>query len=301
MSALPETSTTPAAPTPAKRRSRAPGFFQSLFRNPKAVAGLVIIAFFVFMALGAPLLARINPAAMLYAPNQPPSPGHLFGTNELGQDLWSQVVWGSRTSLAIGVIAGVLTTALAVLVGLVSGFSGGWPDEILQLVTNVFLIIPFFPLMLVLTSYIQVKGPLPIILVIVVTGWPWGARVLRAQTLSIRNADYVQAARVVGEKPFRITFSEILPNMVSLVVSIFLGSVIGAILAEAGLEFLGLGNVSTVSWGTIIYWAQNEQALLAGAWWWFIPPGLCIALVGSAFALINYAVDEVTNPRLRAS
>lgn len=272
-----------------------------LFRNPKAIAGLVIVVLFVFMAVAAPLLAPTNPQAMLFAPNQPPGPGHIFGTNELGQDLWSQVVWGSRTSLAIGVIAGVLTTALAVLVGLVSGFSGGWLDEILQLVTNVFLIIPFFPLMLVLTSYIQVKGPLPIVAVIVVTGWPWGARVLRSQTLSVRSADYVQAARVIGERPLRIAMSEILPNMISLVVSIFLGSVIGAILAEAGLEFLGLGNVNTVSWGTILYWAQNEQALLAGAWWWFIPPGLCIALVGSAFALINYAVDEVTNPRLRAS
>jgi peptide/nickel transport system permease protein len=289
------------ASVPVGRRVRATGFFQLLLQNPKAVAGLVIVAFFTFMALAAPLLARTNPQAMLFIPNQGPTAGHLLGTNELGEDLWSQLVWGSRTSLSIGVIAGGLTTLAAVVIGLLSGFLGGVVDEVLQLVTNVFLLIPFLPLMIVLTSYIQVKGPLPLIVVIVATGWPWGARVLRAQTLAVRDTDYVQAARVVGESSLRITMSEILPNMISLVVSIFLFSVIGAILAEAALEFLGLGNLSAVSWGTILYWAQNEQALLAGAWWWFVPPGLCIALLGTAFALINYAVDEVTNPRLRAS
>ncbi len=301
MSALPEAPIADAAAVPAGRRVRAAGFFQLLLRNPKAVAGLVIVAFFVFMALAAPLLGRDGPQAMLFAPNQPPSPGHLLGTNELGEDLWSQLVWGARTSLAIGIVAGGLTTAASVVIGLLSGFIGGVVDEVLQLLTNVFLLIPFLPLMIVLTSYIQVRGPLPVIVVIVATGWPWGARVLRSQTLAVRESDYVQAARVVGESSLRITMSEILPNMTSLVVSIFLFSVIGAILAEAALEFLGLGNISAVSWGTILYWAQNEQALLAGAWWWFVPPGLCIALLGSAFALINYAVDEVTNPRLRAS
>jgi peptide/nickel transport system permease protein len=301
VSALPEAPIADAAAVPAGRRVRATGFFQLLLRNPKAVAGLVIVAFFVFMALAAPLLGRDGPQAMLFAPNQPPSPGHLLGTNELGEDLWSQLVWGARTSLAIGIVAGGLTTVASVVIGLLSGFIGGVVDEVLQLLTNVFLLIPFLPLMIVLTSYIQVRGPLPVIVVIVATGWPWGARVLRSQTLAVRESDYVQAARVVGESSLRITMSEILPNMTSLVVSIFLFSVIGAILAEAALEFLGLGNISAVSWGTILYWAQNEQALLAGAWWWFVPPGLCIALLGSAFALINYAVDEVTNPRLRAS
>lgn len=302
MSAVPEPS--PAAEVGAgapARRVRAAGFVQLLLRNPKAVAGLVIVVGFVLMAVLAPALGRDGPQAMLFAPNQPPSPGHILGTNELGEDLWSQLVWGSRTSLMIGVVAGGLTTMASIVIGLLSGFLGGIVDEALQLVTNVFLLIPFLPLMIVMTSYIQVRGPLPIIVVIVATGWPWGARVLRAQTLALRETDYVQAARVVGESSLRITMSEILPNMISLVVSIFLFAVIGAILAEAALEFLGLGNISAVSWGTILYWAQNEQALLAGAWWWFVPPGLCIALLGSAFALINYAVDEVTNPRLRAS
>jgi peptide/nickel transport system permease protein len=296
---LPELGTEQVAPR--RRRARAPGFWQLLLRNPKAVAGLVIVAFFVFMALAAPLLARTSPQAMLFTPNQPPSPGHLFGTNELGEDLWSQVVWGTRTSLVIGVVAGGLTALAAMVIGMVSGFLGGIVDDFLQMVTNVVLIIPFFPLMVVLTSYIQVKGPTPIIAVIALTGWPWGARVLRSQVLAMRSADYVQAARAVGEGTWRITMREMLPNMTSLVVSVLLFSVIGAILADAGLEFLGLGDVSLVSWGTVLYWAQNEQALLAGAWWWFVPPGLCIALLGSAFALINYAIDEVTNPRLRAA
>ena len=302
MSAAPSTPTSPtlSAGRPP-RRVRAAGFFPVLLGNPKAVAGLVIVAFFVFMALAAPLLARDNPQAMLYTPNMPPSPGHILGTDELGEDLWSQLVWGSRTSLAVGVIAGGLTTLASVVLGLLSGFLGGVVDEILQLLTNVFLLIPFLPLMIVMTSYIQVRGELPIVVVIVATGWPWGARLLRSQTLALRDSDYVQAARVVGESSLRITMSEILPNMISLVVSVFLFAVIGAILAEAALEFLGLGNLQVVSWGTILYWAQNEQALLAGAWWWFVPPGLCIALLGSAFALINYAVDEVTNPRLRAN
>jgi peptide/nickel transport system permease protein len=301
MSAQPQAAPAAAPVVRPRRRAKAPGFFQLLMRNPKAIAGVVIVAFFVFMAVAAPLLAPTNPQAMLFPANQAPYPGHIFGTNELGEDLWSQVVWGTQTSLAIGVVAGGVTAAVAVLIGLISGFVGGLVDDLLQLFTNVILLIPFFPLMVVITSYIQVKGPGPIVAVIALTGWPWGARVLRSQTLALRHADYVEAARVVGESTLRIALSEILPNMISLVVSIFLFSVIGAILAEAGLEFLGLGDVSTVSWGTIIYWAQNEQALLAGDWWWFVPPGLCIALLGSAFALINYAVDEVTNPRLRAS
>lgn len=182
---------------------------------------------------------------------------------------------------------------------MVSGFLGGFVDEALQMLTNIFLVIPALPLMIVLAAYLPFRGEGPIIFVITITGWAWGTRVLRAQTLSLRKADFVHSALLAGERPWSVVMREILPNMLSLVVANFLYSVLYAILSEAALEFLGLGNVNITSWGTMLYWAQNDQALLTGAWWWILPPGLAIALVGASLALINYAVDEVTNPRLR--
>jgi peptide/nickel transport system permease protein len=142
-------------------------------------------------------------------------------------------------------------------------------------------------------------GPLSIITVLSISGWAWGARVMRAQTLSLREKDFVAAALVSGESHLRIIFFDILPNMISLVVANIIGSTIYAIGAEVGLEFLGLGNISKVSWGSILYWARNTAALPRGAWWVFLPAGLCVALTGFALSMINFSLDEITNPRLR--
>jgi peptide/nickel transport system permease protein len=181
-----------------------------------------------------------------------------------------------------------------------AGYFRGRIDDVLSLFMNVFLIIPTIPLLVVLAAFVGSKDLAYFVAVLTLTGWAWPARVIRSQTLSLREKDFVAASVVVGEKGWRIIFREILPNMLSIIVASFIGSTIFAIGAQAALEFLGLGNPGRVSWGTNLYWAQNDAGLLTGAWWTFVPAGVCIALVAFAFAMINYGVDEITNPRLRA-
>jgi peptide/nickel transport system permease protein len=269
-------------------------------RNRKAVAGLVILIGFAAMAIFAPVIAPGDPNELVARRNLAPSMDHWFGTTGSGQDVFDQTVWGARQSLGVGVAVGVLTTALSVLFGMTAGYFGGKIDDFLSLFMNVFLIIPSLPLLIVLVGFLGSGGSLYFILVLAVTGWSWGARVLRSQTLSLRDRDFVSAAEVSGESRFRIITGEIFPNMISLVAANMFGATIYAIGAMAALQFLGLGNPSVVSWGTNLYWAQNNGALLTGAWWTVVPSGVSIALVAFAFALTNYAVDEVTNPRLRA-
>jgi len=231
--------------------------------------------------------------------NARPSSQHLLGTTKAGQDLFSQMVYGTRITLTVGLVTGLFTTFLALSLALVAGYFGGIVDDVISLFTNVFLVIPSLPLMIVIAAYITVKGVIPIVLILGLTSWPWPTRILRSQVVSLKNRDFVRVARNLGERPLYIVFKEILPNMISLVMASFFSSTMAAIMGEATLEFLGLGNVSVVSWGTILYWAQNSGALLSGAWWWFLPPGICIALIGTSFALMNFAIDEISNPKLR--
>jgi len=162
-------------------------------------------------------------------------------------------------------------------------------------------VIPALPLVIVLAGYLRGAGTVVVSIVIAVTAWPWTARILRAQTLSLRRRDYVQAARVAGESTMRMIWFEIVPNEIPLIAAQFLITVLYAILIQSGLAFLGVGSVTTWSWGTMLYWAQNAEALTSGAWWWFVPPGMCLALLGTGLALMNFGVDEIANPRLNAS
>lgn len=277
-----------------------PAWTRAIFRNRKAMAGVIILALFAVVAIFAPLIAPGDPTDFVARPNLPPSAAHFFGTSGQGQDVFTQTVWGSRPTLTIGILVGVLTTLVGIIVGITAGYLGGYADDLLSLVTNIFLIIPSLPLLVVLAAFLGSGNFLYFVLVLTITGWAWPARVMRSQTLSLREKDFVAAARVSGEGSGRIVLAEILPNMLSIVVASFLGSTIFAIGALAALEFLGLGNPSVISWGTNLYWAGNNAGLLTGAWWTFVPAGACIALVAFAFALVNYAIDEITNPRLRA-
>ncbi len=270
-----------------------------LFRSSKALVGLTVIAIFVLVAIFAPVIAPYNPTAENFAMGLPPSPAHWLGTNSLGQDLFSQLVWGTRISLLVAFVVGVIATSISLLVGITAGYARGWVDQALTLLTNIFVVVPSLPLVIVLSAYIHFKGEWPIIGVISLTSWAWRARSLRAQALTLRERDYVLHARLVGQPWWSIVFGEILPNMGSLVLAGFLFTTIHALLTEASLDFLGLGNINVVSWGTMLYWAQNDEALINGMWWWFVPPGVAIALFGGALALINFSLDEVTNPRLR--
>ncbi|HEX6121658.1 MAG TPA: ABC transporter permease [Ktedonobacterales bacterium] len=266
--------------------------------NRKVAVGSAIIAFFVLVALVGPLVVAQDP--LHYTKNllAPPSAAHPLGTNQGGQDVFSQLVVGTRASLGWSLVTGLIVVSIAVVVGLVSGFFGGFIDDVLSLVTNVFIVIPSFPLAIIAVEFFS-RTTLTIALIVALTNWPWGARVLRAQTLSIRNREYVTAARASGETTWRIIFAEIFPNQLSIVAASFITTTIQVLLAVAGLEFLGFGEGNVVSWGTMLYDAYNGGALLIGAWWWFVPPGLCIALLGSGLALLNFGIDELADPRLR--
>lgn len=275
------------------------GKLRRFTRNGKAFSGAVILLVLAVVAIFAPFIAPYGPNETRFFPGLPPSREHLLGTTSLGQDIFSQVIWGTRLTLAVGLVTGSLCALISTTIGLVAGYFGGWVDEILSLITNVFLVLPGLPLMIIIAAYITVQSVVPIIIVISITGWAWGARVLRSQMMTLKNRDYVKAAVIAGESPLRIIFCEILPNMLGLIVANFFGAALYAVLSEAGLEFLGLGNVNAVTWGTILYWAQNNQAMLMGQWQWMVVPGLLIAVLGMSFALLNFAVDEMTNPRLR--
>ncbi|MYI41458.1 MAG: ABC transporter permease, partial [Chloroflexi bacterium] len=262
---------------------------------------LLILGFFFAIALLVPVIAPTAPQRMVGRPHDPPSEKFSFGTTRQGQDVYSQLVYGAGGSLRVGFITGTLVIIIAIAVGVTAGYVGGLVDEVLSLFTNVFLVIGGLPLIMVVASLVEDPGPNTIIVVLSITSWSWGARVLRAQTLSLRNSEFVEAARVSGEPLWRIIAVEILPNMTSLVVSSWIGAVLYAILAEAALSFIGIGDPNAITWGTILYWAQNNQALLTGAWWTFIPPGVAISLVGLSLILINYGIDEITNPRLAKS
>ncbi|RZU10939.1 oligopeptide/dipeptide ABC transporter ATP-binding protein [Kribbella rubisoli] len=284
-----------AQPSPkASTRSRFAGL-----RSAKTMTGLVMFGVFVLAGAFGPVFWRKDPSALSNDILQPPSSAHWFGTTQTGQDILAQVLVGTRVSLLVGVTAAVLATVLSLLVGLTAGYVGGLTDELFSALANVFLVIPALPLVVVLAGYLPTRGSLTVAVVISLTGWSWGARILRAQTLSIRRRDFIEAARATGERPIRIILFEILPNEFAIVASSFLFTIVFAILTQAGLAFLGLSDVTTWSWGGILYWAQNNQALQSGAWWWFVPPGLCIALIGMALALINFGIDEFVNPRLR--
>ncbi len=273
-------------------------FFRGLLSQPKALFGIIVLAIFVLVAIFAPVIAPGDPTRFVARQNQPPSAEHWLGTTGQGQDVFAQVVRGSRISLLVGFTVGLLITVLGLAIGMTAGYLGGFADGLLNVFTNVFLIIPALPLLITLASFLP-PGIVTVTFVLTITSWAWPARVFRSQTLSLREKEFVSASVVGGEGTFRIIFSEILPNMMSLVVSSFFGNVIYAIGADVGLAFLGFENVTTVSWGTMLYWAQNNSALLQGAWWTFVPPGMCVALVAFATTMLIYAVDEITNPRLK--
>jgi peptide/nickel transport system permease protein len=286
-------------PTAIPAGAQTKRWMRNLLRNGKALAGISIVIFFVLVAVFAPVIAPGDPTAFVDRPHLPPSAEHIFGTEGQGKDVFTQTVWGARTSLTVGFMTGLLATLVGLAIGMSAGYFRGKVDDILTLLMNLFLVIPGLPLLVVISAYLR-PSMWTIILALTFTGWAWPARIMRSQTLTLREKDFVSAAVVSGESNARIIFREILPNMASIIVGSMFGTVIFAIGTEAALSAFGLTNVSDVTWGTILYWAQNNAGLLVGAWWSFIPAGMCIALVAFGLSLTNYGMDEITNPRLRA-
>nr|MDT0660942.1 ABC transporter permease [Micromonospora sp. DSM 115978] len=268
--------------------------------TPMLVTGLVLVGAITLFGVLGPFLVT-DPNAVNDAGLTPPDGEHLLGRTQTGQDVLAQLAHATRGSLQIGLLVGVLSTVLSAFFGILGAYLGGIADEAFSLFSNVMLVIPGLPLVIVISGFVPVeqRGLWTIALVLAVTSWSGSARVLRAQTLSVRNRDYVAASRVAGERPWRVIGVEILPNLLPVLAAQFVFAVIAAILGEAGLSFLGLGASNSSTLGTMLFYAQNGFALQLRAWWWFLPPGLVIALFGCGLALINFSIDEVINPKLR--
>jgi len=282
-----------------RKRFRTPLWVRLLLGNWKSRLGILIFGTIVGCAIAAPWLATNSPSDIVGLPGQPPGREFFFGTTDQGYDVFSQVVWGARQSLAVGALAAILSTSIAVTLGLLAAYRGGLTDDIINLVTNVFLVIPTLPLLIVIASFVENRGPGMLVLIIGLSTWAIEARILRGQALSLRNRDFVLAAQVAGESTRRIVFSEIMSNMISRIAAAFLLVFYISILFEAGLEFLGLADINKTSWGATMYWAQNNSAVLQGEWWHFFFPGTALALSVAALVLVNYGIDELSNPRLR--
>lgn len=298
--------TTDLRPGPAPRpgtsfRFRLGSAF-AMFRNRKSITGLVILGFFVLVAILADVLAPYSPTQVdNTARFQPPSAEHWLGTTHIGEDVLSQVIYGTRGVIVVGFLAAIMATIIAIVVGVVAGYLHGWRSEGLSALTNVFLVIPGLPLIIIVASMFDNPPLVVIAAVLGLTGWAWGARVLRAQTMSLRNRDFIQAARANGEPLRRIIGNEMLPNLMALIAASFVGTVTAAILALTTLSYIGVIPVNTYNWGTILNWAGAQGAFRQNQWWWFMPPGLCIAAIGVALSLINFGIDEYVNPRLRSA
>ncbi len=268
----------------------------------KAKVGIVILTIYILVAIVGPELAPYDPnATTTQAVPLGPTVHHLLGTSATGGDVLSQILIGTRATVVLGLMTGVIATVLSVLVGTAAGYLGGYADETLSLVSNVFLVLPALPLLVVILGYLPHTGEIPTAIVLSALGWAWGARVIRAQTLSLRNRDFVLAAREVGERPWRIIVFELLPNQVGLIAASFVGTVLYAILTSVALAFLGITNFSDWNYGDILYWADSGSAVDLGAWWWYVFPGMAVAILGMSLVLINFGLDELSNPRLRSS
>jgi peptide/nickel transport system permease protein len=273
--------------------------YRFMRRDKKAAAGSVILFILLLITAFPTWFTPHDPASEAYPSGVGLSWTHLLGTTSFGQDVFSQVIAGTRQSVLIALIVGFLCTIISVTVGISAAYIGGIVDDGLSLLTDVVLVIPTFPLIIVIVGYLKSAGFWLMIFVLVFTGWSYGARQLRVQALSLRNRDYLLAAKARGESSWYVITVEMIPPMTSLIVANFLGAALYAVLASAGLQFVGLGNINTESWGTMLYWAQNNEALQTGLPLWALAPGIAIAILGSGLALLNYAFDEVANPALR--
>ena len=285
----------------SKKRHRNDNIWRSLLRNRKARIGAILLLFFLVLAVFPGQIAPYSPSAQTYTPGLGPSAAHWLGTTSFGQDVYSQLIWGARQSLIIAFAAGGIATLIAVLVGVASAYLGGVTDGVLSTVTDVLLVIPIFPLFIIIAAYLRSAGLLDIIIILGALNWSYSARQLRVQALSMRNRDFLKAAGVRGERATYIVAAEMLPSMSSLVVAAFCLNAVFSVLTAAGLQFIGLGDPNAQSWGTMLYWAYQEAALQSGLALWAIMPGVAIALFGGSLALINFAFDEISNPALRPS
>lgn len=277
------------------------GNFLNQFKDSKiGVVGFIILSLFIFISIIGVYLSPYSIGVTegdIMAVLKSPSSKYFIGTDELGRDLLTLIMYGGRISLLVGFLATIISGVLGTMIGIIAGYFGGIKDDLLMRITDIFLVIPALPLMVVLAALL---GPSfwNIIIVIGILGWTGTARVVRAQTLSLKERTFIESTKAIGAGDLRIILRHILPNMLPLILAQMVLGVGGAILAESSLSFLGLGDPTSISWGMILHYAFYCGALSQNYWWYLLPPGLCIALVVVSFTFMGYALDQVVNPRL---
>jgi ABC-type dipeptide/oligopeptide/nickel transport system permease subunit len=277
--------------TVRERLSSLGAYARATVETTAGKVGIALTVGFILMAILAPWISPYSPSGITGSTYETPSLKHILGTDDIGEDLFSQLLWASRGSLLVGLSAALISVVLGVSVGLLSGYYGGRRGELLMRVTDVILVLPLLPLLIVVAAL--VPGSVAVeIGVIGVLSWPPAARVIRSQTLTLKSRPFVDASRLSGMNDREIMLRVLLPNMVPLVVLYGVFAAVSAIVIESGLDFIGLGSISNLSWGIMLYFSLARNALLRGAWWWFLPPGLMIALVGTGFILTGYAFER---------
>ena len=297
VAAAPAAPAVTAAPVTSMRASREALYFAR--RNRKLVAGLTVVLLFLVVAVVGPLLTDHGPNEYVGPPAQRPSSQYWFGTTMFGQDVFAQFTHGLRSTFLVGLLGGGLAALIGMLIGFTAGYRGGGVDEALNMLTNVVLVIPTLAVLLIIATYLRVRGVVPEAIFIGLFSWPWVARAIRAQTFSLRSRDFVDLARLSGASGRKIILKEIAPNMSSYLFMTFILLFGGAVLIAATLDFIGLGPTEGISLGLMMNNAVLWSALPLGMWWWFVPPGLGITIIVGALYIMNVGLDEVFNPKLR--
>lgn len=273
-------------------------FWRAFRRNPLGVVGVVILACFLIIAIFCPVFSPYDPEATVGGFLGAPSPAYILGTDQIGRDIFSRVLYGTRISLFVGITAAAIAVLIGTTIGLVSGYVGKAPGEALMRFTDMFLVMPQLPLMIILAALLG-RSLYIIMMVIGFTSWPWMARVIRSEVLSLKQRPFVERAISIGCGDFHLIRKHILPNVLPLITANAILVIPWAIVSESTLSFIGLGDPTVVSWGSILSAAFKNSAIILGLWHWFIPPGLAIVFLSVSFALIGHMSDEVLNPRLR--
>ncbi|MEU8269272.1 ABC transporter permease [Sphaerisporangium sp. NPDC049002] len=296
MTALPQENPARDAPVPPGVRREALYF---ALRNAKLLIGVGIVLALLALGLAGPILVAAQPNEYVGPPMRPPSGEYWFGTTTFGQDVFAQFVYGLRTTFLVGVLGGGVAAVVGMLVGFVAGYRGGLVDEILNMLTNIVLVLPALAVLLIINAYLGIRSVGAQALFIGLTSWPWAARAIRAQTFSLRTRDFVDLARLSGANTWKIITREIAPNMSSYLFMTFILLFGGSILIASSLDFIGLGPTEGVSLGLMLQNAGQWSAMQLGLWWWFIPPGAGITAIVGALYVANVGLDEVFNPKLR--
>jgi peptide/nickel transport system permease protein len=276
-----------------------PQLIKDLFKIKKLDLSLAIFLGIMFFSIFGSIIYPVNPLSMVGPPETPPSKKYPLGTDSWGRDILALLLHGIKSSIVIGVTAALIALAIGVLIGVISGFKGGLTDSSLMLVTDVVLVLPSILIMILIAAYLKERNPFFVSLIIGITSWPWVARAVRSQIMSLKSREFVYMSKIAGLSDMKIIIEDLLPNMASYVFMAFVLLMSGAMIAEAGLSMIGLGVTKGVSLGIILYWAQLLESVRRGIWWWFVPPGACLVALAASLLLLSTALDEYFSPRLK--